>query len=202
MSTARGGFKVVPMNAVRSGDALMTFGTRDLLVRSWNAEAERLTGIPAADAVGRPCWDVLRAADPSGALVCHPGCSGARMAREGRPAATRELQVERPDGRLRLSVSTLVANGDGGEPLGMHLLRPLPDGAGERRAPEPDEIGLSPRQREVLRLLAEGVNAKGIARRLRISELTARNHIRAVRTGLGCHSQLEAVAEARRRRIV
>jgi DNA-binding NarL/FixJ family response regulator len=54
----------------------------------------------------------------------------------------------------------------------------------------------------VLVLLAEGLNAKAIAHTLAITKLTARNHIRAIRAGLGCHSQLEAVAEARRRGLV
>jgi DNA-binding CsgD family transcriptional regulator len=188
-------------DSVRSGDALMTFGTRDLLVRTWNAGAERLTGIPAADAVGRPCWDVLRAVDPDGALVCHPGCSGARMAREGRPAVTREVRVERRAGPLRLSVATLVAGVNGDEPVGIHLLREVQPQVPPSAAPV-RETCLSPRQREVLALLAEGVNAKAIARRLGISDLTARNHVRAVRAALGCHSQLEAVAEARRRGLV
>lgn len=184
---------------VRAGDGLMTFGARDLLIRSWNEEAERLTGIPARDALGRPCWDVLRGLDGTGALVCHAGCSGARMAGEGRPAPSHELHVAGPAGRVALTVATLVADTGGDQLLCMHVLREAARGAGSR----PDDSGvLSPRQREVLALLAEGVNAKTIARRLRISDLTARNHIRAIRLRLGCHSQLEAVAEARRRGLV
>ena len=64
------------------------------------------------------------------------------------------------------------------------------------------EATLTPRQREVLGLLAEGAPAKVIAGRLGISETTVRNHIRAVLLELGCHSQLEAVAEARRRGLL
>jgi DNA-binding NarL/FixJ family response regulator len=61
---------------------------------------------------------------------------------------------------------------------------------------------LTSRQREILGFLAEGVPAKVIASRLRLSETTIRNHIRAILTQLGCHSQLEAVAKARRLGIV
>ena len=57
---------------------------------------------------------------------------------------------------------------------------------------------LSPRQRQVLALLADGVGARGIAVRLGVSEPTARNHISGVLHRLGTHSQLEAVAAARR----
>lgn len=55
---------------------------------------------------------------------------------------------------------------------------------------------------EVLAPLAEGTPAKAIAVELGISEVTARNHIRAILVELGCHSQLAAVAEARRRGVV
>ena len=58
--------------------------------------------------------------------------------------------------------------------------------------------GLSSRQREVLALLAEGVQARAIAARLGLSEATVRNHIRLILRKLGCHSQLEAVAVAYR----
>jgi PAS domain S-box-containing protein len=58
--------------------------------------------------------------------------------------------------------------------------------------------GLTPRQHEVLQLLAEGLTTLAIADRLEISEQTARNHIRAVLAALNSHSRLEAVAAARR----
>ena len=58
--------------------------------------------------------------------------------------------------------------------------------------------GLTPRQHEVLQLLAEGLTTIAIAARLEISEQTARNHIRAVLAALNSHSRLEAVAAARR----
>jgi DNA-binding CsgD family transcriptional regulator len=56
---------------------------------------------------------------------------------------------------------------------------------------------LSPRQREVLGLLADGVRAQAIAVRLGLSEATVRNHIRGLLRRLDCHSQLQAVARAR-----
>lgn len=55
---------------------------------------------------------------------------------------------------------------------------------------------LSPRHREVLALLAAGVQARAIGERLGISEATVRNHIRVILRRLDCHSQLEAVARA------
>ncbi len=61
---------------------------------------------------------------------------------------------------------------------------------------------LSPRQREILALLDEGILVRGIASRLGLSEATVRNHVSALLRRLGCHSQLEAVARAREWRLL
>jgi DNA-binding CsgD family transcriptional regulator len=52
---------------------------------------------------------------------------------------------------------------------------------------------LTPRQREVLRLLSEGLETHEIAVSLGIADETARNHIRALLRAIGAHSRLEAV---------
>ena len=54
-------------------------------------------------------------------------------------------------------------------------------------------MNLTPRQLEVLRLLAEGLETPQIARRLGVAEETARNHIRALLRATGAHSRLEVV---------
>ncbi len=65
----------------------------------------------------------------------------------------------------------------------------------DKRAQPPDlPRRLSPRQQEVLELLAEGAPAREIAQRLGLAEATVRNHIRLMFLKLGCHSQLEAIA--------
>lgn len=61
---------------------------------------------------------------------------------------------------------------------------------------------LSPRQQEVLELLADGFSAYTIAQTLGLSPPTVRNHISATLRRLDCHSQLEAVAVARRRHLL
>ena len=71
-----------------------------------------------------------------------------------------------------------------------------------RRETTPERPVLTPRQYEVLQLLAEGVTTHAIADQLEISEQTARNHIRAVLAALDSHSRLEAVAAARRAGII
>ena len=57
---------------------------------------------------------------------------------------------------------------------------------------------LTPREREVLARLCAGQSAKRIAAEKLVSAHTVRNHIRNILVKLGVHSQLEAVAVARR----
>jgi DNA-binding CsgD family transcriptional regulator len=181
----------------RSGDALMAFAP-DLRVDAWNAELESLTGIPAAEAIGRPCWEVLGGLDERGSVICHPGCSAARLAREGWPIPSRSILIRTAETRKLVTMSTIAAvNADSGA-VGLHLFRPTPDAEAEPAA----ESHLTARQHEVLELIAEGAPAKVIATRLGIAEVTVRNHIRAILLQLGCHSQLEALAEAKRRRLL
>jgi len=61
---------------------------------------------------------------------------------------------------------------------------------------------LTPRQQEVLQLLAEGLDTREIARRLGVAVETARNHIRALFRRLGVHSRLEAVIAGRRHGLI
>ncbi len=55
---------------------------------------------------------------------------------------------------------------------------------------------LSPRQREVFRLLAQGLSNKMIARQLAISEGTVKSHVATIFDVLRVHSRVAAVAEA------
>lgn len=182
------------MRRLCSGTAVFCTG-QDGRIDEWNREAERLTGISAADAEGRHCWDVIAGRDLEGGIVCHPGCSTARLAREGWPVRCVEILVRTPIGEKRLNLATIVVQEDSG-PM---ILHPISE-AGEQAVSAP--VGeaapsLTPRQREILLLLAQGVRARQIAARLMLSETTVRNHIQAILLALGVHSQLEAAARAR-----
>ena len=187
-------------DGIVSGDPLFTFDA-NLRIRSWNRAVEELTGISAEEAVGRYCWEVLGGHDDAGAIVCHAGCSCARLAREGWPVPSHDLVIRTANGqRRRVSFST-VALRDEDPPRFLHLMHD----AGEL-APDEEQLPgeplrqptLTPRQRQVLELLGRGMPAKVISSELGLSETTVRNHIRAVLLELDCHSQLAAVAQARR----
>jgi PAS domain S-box-containing protein len=182
------------MHQLRSGTAVFRT-TPDGRIAEWNAAAEQLTGVSRADAEGRPCWEVIAGRGSAGDLVCHPGCSVARLAREGWPIRSFEVDVSTPHGSKRLALSTIIVRTDGA-PLVLHTLHDT-----RAAAPPEDADGsgpeLTPRQREILLLLTSGVRARQIAERLVLSETTVRNHIQSILLAFGVHSQLEAVARAR-----
>jgi DNA-binding NarL/FixJ family response regulator len=62
--------------------------------------------------------------------------------------------------------------------------------------------GLTPREREVLQLLAEGLEQQEIAESLAVSSKTVATHIERILSKLGVRSRAQAVAAAYRERLV
>jgi len=62
--------------------------------------------------------------------------------------------------------------------------------------------GLNPRERSVLRLLADGLDTRGIAEDLRFSERTVKNVVHDVLTKLNCRTRAQAVAVATREGVI
>jgi DNA-binding CsgD family transcriptional regulator len=193
MSPGPGPPSVSKVDEMRSGAAVFRTGS-DGRIRDWNPECERMTGIDAAEAEGRPCWEVIAGRDADGGIVCHPGCSIARLAQQGWPVRCTDLHMRTRFGQKRLTISTIVLQGESQTTV-LHPLREASGGAPAVATDDPPS--LTRRQREILYLLVEGVRVKQIAARLTLSETTVRNHIRAILRELGAHSQLEAVARAR-----
>ena len=182
------------MSELRSGAAVFRTGT-DGLIRDWNPACERLTGVSAGEAEGRPCWEVIAGSDGNGGVVCHPGCSIARLAQQGWPVRCADLYMRTRFGKKRVTISTIVVQ-DESKKLILHPLREATESA-TAAATADRRPSLTRRQREILHLLVKGVRAKQIAARLTLSETTVRNHIQAILRELDAHSQLEAVARAR-----
>jgi DNA-binding NarL/FixJ family response regulator len=66
-----------------------------------------------------------------------------------------------------------------------------------RREMDTQLESLTHREKQVLRLMAEGTSSREIAARLSISYTTVRTHIRSLGSKLGVHSKLEAIVKAR-----
>jgi DNA-binding CsgD family transcriptional regulator len=69
-------------------------------------------------------------------------------------------------------------------------------------APADDDVSLTPRELEVLALLAEGMSNKAIARRLGISVHTAKFHVGALIDKFDAIGRTDAVAQAARRGVI
>jgi two-component system nitrate/nitrite response regulator NarL len=66
----------------------------------------------------------------------------------------------------------------------------------------PERVALSSREREVLVLIAEGLSAPDIGRRLHLSAATVKGHLQGLYEKLGVSERAAAVAEAMRRGLL
>ena len=71
----------------------------------------------------------------------------------------------------------------------------LGDAAPQAALPSLDH--LTAREREILEAIAQGLDNGGIARDLKISEKTVRNHVSTVMSKLGVTSRSQAIVRAR-----
>ena len=116
---------------------------------------------------------------------------------------------DRDGGAVRLRRAAALTQRLGARPLSddIALLArrariPLgPDDDAETPAPEPDRLGLTAREFEVLRLVAAGRSNREIAGELFISAKTASVHVSNILAKLGVTSRGEAAATAHRLRL-
>ena len=78
--------------------------------------------------------------------------------------------------------------------LAAEVMRPHARPVSDRRGQTTASVGLSPRETEILALLAEGMPNKIVATRLRISEHTVKTHVASILEKLGAETRAEAVA--------
>jgi len=180
---------------LRSEEPLLAIDEKRRVV-VWNEAAERLTGVRADEARGRACWEVLGVVDSSGRLICGPDCPLPRSAPDSAPVPRLRVSIRTRLGRQDVSLASFALGCDGRRLLFHLLLDPALSEAA--RIPSGSRPALTPRQAEVLALLAEGLTTDEIRLRLVLSKATVRNHIRALLRALGCRSRLEAVVKARR----
>jgi two-component system nitrate/nitrite response regulator NarL len=60
------------------------------------------------------------------------------------------------------------------------------------------DIQMTPREREVIELIAEGLSNKAIAKELRVSTHTVKSHVRNILEKLSLHSRLQVAAYVHR----
>jgi two-component system response regulator DevR len=104
-------------------------------------------------------------------------------------------------GRARL-LDALRSVARGESLLDSKITRSVVDKLVSGKAKDEDGTALTPREREVLVLIAQGATNKEIARQLVVSENTARNHVSHILGKLGFSRRSEAAAYAVRKGIV
>lgn len=186
---------------------------------AWNRAAEDLLDYQADEVLGRDCGQVLAGRDGDGHLVCNALCPfHLAIHREARLGAL-DVQVRRKGGvPVWVRMASIILTGS--DPAVIHILHDITDDRNReafvqhvlqaasslsaetpRKPPDGPPVLLSPRETEILRLLATGASTRGIAEALCISPATVRNHIQQIMTSLHAHSRLEAVIKALQRRI-
>lgn len=200
---------VAPYRSARATESVSVHVSgRDPLVRSGLVgllsqypAMDVLGASPLGDAVGIEAQVLLRDAGPQGAdadlaldpvrptVVLVPDREGA--ARALRAGARGILQREVEAGHLVAAVRAVAA--------GLVVHDPVFLSHGEAPRPRAEGDPLSPREREVLLLVAEGLPNKLVADRLGISEHTAKFHVNAILDKLSVTGRTEAVVHAARR---
>lgn len=100
----------------------------------------------------------------------------------------------------------LCALREGGSPLSPLIARKLlnrlqVDGAGAKPEAIPDTT-LTPREQEILQLIAKGFSYAETSKICEISTATVHSHLKSIYRKLEVHSKTEAVYEARRRSLI
>ncbi len=169
---------------IDEGLALVARHTPDVVVLDVHFEGDRRDGVAACEAI--------LAAHPATTVVLLTGQADGDLMRRAADAGVCSLLLK--DGSLPELLRAVRTARPGGLVVHPTLLRSLI--TEERgRAPMPS---LSRREKDVLAMMLTGQDARGIAGHLGISVNTCRGYVKSLMRKLNAHSQLEAVAIARR----
>jgi DNA-binding CsgD family transcriptional regulator len=195
-------------------------------VVGWNKPAEKLLGIPRSAAVGRQCWEMVRGTDECGPL-CSEDCIVMQAARKRRAVQNFDMQLPGAPGKPWCNFYILFASGERSNTCYIiHLIRDvdlrkrlelvLRDFVVRRthlsaeamqlllsvsRTPA-KATQLTPREQQIVGLLATGLTARQIASQLRISHVTVNNHVQHLMKKLSARSRLEAIRRAERAGLI
>jgi PAS domain S-box-containing protein len=152
-----------------------------------NAAAERASGKSNAQLLGHHFRELL----PTGSRE-NVEAQFRRAVELGEPTDFETAFVD-ASGQLRGTRAQHLPLRDGDAVVGVLILAfDVP------RPPSDPNPRLTPRQREILKLIAVGLSTAEVARELTLSTETVRNHLRNVFRELNAHNRVEAIATARR----
>lgn len=129
---------------------------RDWRITAFNRAAERITGVPREEALGRPCKEIFRTP------ICEKSCVLKRTMRTGRPVTNAMTHiVDNDDKRVAIRISTaLLRDETGGIVGGVETFQDLTQLEQlrkqlERQYSYEDIIGRSPSMRSLFRILPQ-----------------------------------------------
>jgi DNA-binding NarL/FixJ family response regulator len=146
------------------------------------------------------CSEMMRRQDPPRIVMLSAASEPERIVAAVRAGVAAWVRKDESIDHL-LSVIRGVVRGETWLPpgeLGL-VLRRLIEYQDHRRDSDDLLAALTPRERDVLFLLVEGVGRKEVAKRLQLSANTVRTHLHSLMSKFGVHSTLEVVALARPR---
>ena len=193
------------------------------LIRSWNRAAEKLFGYRASEVLRKPCASLLQGHGPQGNIVCKEDCNVLQCAAANHEMENYDLQVLVHGGR-RLSVNiSIIIHRDArsGRCWHIHLARDITSrekkeelarkvlSAARELAALPEHstaqapvLPLTAQEKRVLRLFSEGKSPQQVARALKITDRTLRNHLYHANRKFGTRNRLEAVIHAAKRGLL
>lgn len=145
-----------------------------------NRSARRVLGL----ATGKYCWEVIGKLKDAEKLPCSNGCV-LKLLESGMDSS--QYSQFKQGGKQR-SLSCVPVNG-----VVVCMLSPMDN--------QPPEVwqSLSPREQEILMLLADGETTPSVAEHLGVCESTVRTHVERMRSKLGVNTRAAVVAEGFRR---
>jgi ATP/maltotriose-dependent transcriptional regulator MalT len=155
----------------------------------------------ALDAAAVEAW--LAVARPYPAAIARLRRAETLAAQGDRDAAAAELG-EALDAARTLGAPWLLGEAEGlaaRARLGVPAVAPAEDGGGDRGADAGDPFGLTPRERQVIALVAGGATNREIGARLYMAEKTASVHVSRILAKLDVRTRTEAAAVAHRLKL-
>ena len=146
----------------------------------------------------RKCYEVLCGRTLDGKKFCHPDCPVGKSLLKGQSVENFDLSVPRDNEKpVWINVGAMPASKMFDNVAAIFMLRPI----GASRIPlhplhdkRPGiDRALTRRERQILTLLAKGLDTRALANTLHISYVTARNHVQHIYAKLGIHNRAEAV---------
>lgn len=174
-----------------------------------NEPLEQLCGRSRDDLIGLPCYEALNADALNGDKYCGPDCPVAQSLAENGSVRNVDLVLPRQNGLDEwINIGALLAPPEWRPASVVFTVRPfsitkiLDRFAKSENKNVEIRNGLTPRELQVVKMLAKGNRIPSIAEDLHISNTTVRNHVHNIYRKLELHSRAEVVSYAYKNNLI